>query len=67
MAVATLHAPLDAVDCLEVLVLQGISAQIRCVAKHLIGTKGVMHGKLFLTVARPDLPEAPHAFECSAG
>ena len=56
MVVATLHAPLDAVYCLGVLVLRGTSEQMVCIAEHLIGTKGVMYGKLVLTAVRPDFP-----------
>ena len=56
MVIATLHAPLDAVYCLEVLVLRRTSEQMRCIAEHLIGTKGVMYGKLVLTAVRLGLP-----------
>lgn len=55
VGVATLHAPLDAVYCTEMLVLRGISEQMRRIAEHVIGTRGDMHGRLVLTEARRDL------------
>jgi CopG family transcriptional regulator, nickel-responsive regulator len=55
VVVGKLQAALDAVYCLEGFVLRGMSAQVRCIAGYLIGTKGVMHGKIVLTAAGPDL------------
>ncbi|HEY7495357.1 MAG TPA: nickel-responsive transcriptional regulator NikR [Candidatus Tectomicrobia bacterium] len=54
--IATLHVHLDAEHCLEVAVIRGPSEDIRRIADHLIGTKGVTHGKLTLTSAHPELP-----------
>jgi len=53
---ATMHVHLDAAHCLAVLVLRGMSEQLRRMADRLIGLKGVMHGTLVLTTARPELP-----------
>jgi metal-responsive CopG/Arc/MetJ family transcriptional regulator len=55
VGVAASHAPLDAVYGLEMLALRSMSGPIRCLAEHLIGIKGNMHGKLILTEARRDL------------
>jgi CopG family nickel-responsive transcriptional regulator len=49
--VSTLHIHLDHHNCLEVLVLRGNSADIHRIADELLGVKGVMHGKLFMTSA----------------
>jgi len=47
--VSSLHVHLDAHNCLEVLVVKGKSREIRKIADHLIGTRGVKHGKLTTT------------------
>jgi metal-responsive CopG/Arc/MetJ family transcriptional regulator len=52
---ATLHAPSDAVHCLKVPMLGGMSAQIRGIAGQLTGTTGVMHGKPVMTMAWAEL------------
>lgn len=46
---STMHLHLDAHLCLEVLVVRGRGEELRRMADRLIGTKGVMHGKLSLT------------------
>ena len=46
---STMHLHLDHHLCLEVLVVRGKGEEIRRIADRLIGTKGVMHGKLALT------------------
>ena len=48
---STLHVHLDHDNCLEVIVVQGTSAQVQKVADLLIATKGVKHGKLVVTAA----------------
>lgn len=48
---STLHVHLDHHNCLEVIVVQGTSAQVQKVADLLIATKGVKHGKLVVTAA----------------
>ncbi len=47
--VSSLHVHLDAHNCLEVIVVKGKGTDIKNIADRLIGTKGVMHGKLSLT------------------
>ncbi len=44
-----LHVHLDEHNCLEVLVVQGKSSEIKKIADRLIGMKGVKHGKLAMT------------------
>lgn len=46
---STLHVHLDHDNCLEVIVVQGTSADVRRLADRLIAAKGVKHGKLVLT------------------
>lgn len=52
---STLHVHLDHHHCLEVIVLKGRAAEIRRIAEELIGTKGVVHGKLVLTTTGQDV------------
>jgi CopG family nickel-responsive transcriptional regulator len=40
---------LDAHHCLEVVVVRGSAGEVRKIADELIGTKGVVHGKLVST------------------
>jgi CopG family nickel-responsive transcriptional regulator len=47
--ISTMHIHLDGHNCLEVLVVRGRGQEIREIADRLIGTKGVIHGKLTLT------------------
>lgn len=44
--ISSLHVHLDHDMCLEVIVVRGKSSRIRKMADRLIGTKGVVHGKL---------------------
>ena len=44
--ISTLHVHLDHHMCLEVVLVRGKSSEIRKMADRLIGTKGVVHGKL---------------------
>lgn len=53
--ISTLHVHLDAHHCLEVLVLQGKSKEIRKLSDTLIGTKGVKHGKLTMSTTGREL------------
>jgi CopG family nickel-responsive transcriptional regulator len=53
--VSALHVHLDAHNCLEVLVVKGISRDIRKIADRLIGAKGVKHGKLTMTTTGKEL------------
>ena len=47
--ISTMHIHLDGHNCLEVLVVRGKGLEIKRIADRLIGTKGVVHGKLTLT------------------
>ncbi len=44
--ISTMHVHLDSHNCLEVLVVKGKAKEIKIIADRLIGTKGVIHGKL---------------------
>ena len=47
--ISSMHIHLDGHNCLEVLVVRGKGREIKNIADRLIGTKGVIHGKLTLT------------------
>lgn len=47
--ISALHVHLDAHHCLEVIVVKGTAASVKKMASELIGTKGVIHGKLVTT------------------
>ena len=49
---STLHVHLDERLCLEVLALRGKAADLRHLADHLLGLKGVKHGRLVISSAR---------------
>jgi CopG family nickel-responsive transcriptional regulator len=49
---ASMHVHLDEVNCLEVVALRGKGKDVRHLAEHLIGMKGVKHGKLVLTTTQ---------------
>jgi CopG family transcriptional regulator, nickel-responsive regulator len=53
---STLHVHLDHDNCLEVVVVRGPAGEVRRVADLLIAMKGVKHGRLTLTSARPAAP-----------
>ncbi|MDR2488536.1 MAG: nickel-responsive transcriptional regulator NikR [Desulfovibrio sp.] len=55
LIVTTLHVHLDHYNCLEVLVLKGICAEVRALAERLISTKGVIYGKLSLATTGANL------------
>lgn len=46
---SSLHVHLDAANCVEVVVVRGAADAIRGLASHLIGAKGVKHGKLVMS------------------
>ena len=52
--ISTMHVHLDSHHCLEVLVVKGKAREIKIIADRLIGTKGVMHGKLTTTTLGKD-------------
>ena len=47
---SSLHVHLDSHACLEVIILRGEAALVQEVADLILGTKGVEHGKLVLTL-----------------
>ena len=49
---SAMHVHLDERMCLEVMALRGTPAELRHVADHLIGLKGVKHGQLVVSSAR---------------
>lgn len=51
--VSTMHVHVDPHNCMEVIVMKGKSATIREIADALLGTKGVLHGKLVTTTTNP--------------
>lgn len=51
--IASMHVHLDHDNCLEVLALRGRPKKLRAIADHLIGMKGVKHGKMVLSSAAP--------------
>jgi len=53
LVVSTSHAHLDHDSCLEVLIVHGKSGHVEQFAGRLIGLKGVQHGRIVMTVARP--------------
>ncbi|MBD3306266.1 nickel-responsive transcriptional regulator NikR [candidate division KSB3 bacterium] len=53
--ISTLHVHLDEHNCLEVLVMQGQSKEIKSLSEKLIGTKGVKHGKLTMSTTGKEL------------
>jgi CopG family transcriptional regulator, nickel-responsive regulator len=44
--ISNLHVHMDQHNCLEVMVVRGKSSVVKKIADRLIGTKGVVHGKL---------------------
>lgn len=48
---ATMHVHLDHDLCLEVMALRGKPSDLRHIAEHLIGLKGVKHGQLVMSSA----------------
>ena len=49
---STLHVHLDHRLCLEVLALRGKATELQHFADHLLGLKGVKHGRLVISPAR---------------
>lgn len=47
--ISTMHVHLDHDNCLEVLAVRGKANEVRKIADHLVGMKGVKHGKLVTT------------------
>jgi CopG family nickel-responsive transcriptional regulator len=53
--ISNLHVHLDEHNCLEVMVVRGNSADVKALADRLIGTRGVVHGKLTMATTGKDL------------
>lgn len=51
--IATLHVHLDHENCLEIVALRGKPKELRHIADHLIGMKGVKHGKVVFSSPNP--------------
>lgn len=47
--IATTHVHIDHDNCLEVILLKGISSKVKTISEKIISLKGVKHGKLTLT------------------
>lgn len=54
---ASMHVHLDRRHCLEVIALRGAPAELRHLADHMIGMKGVKHGQLAMTSAKFEKPD----------
>jgi CopG family nickel-responsive transcriptional regulator len=50
---ASMHVHLDDTNCLEVVALRGRAKDVQHLAEHMIGMKGVKHGKLVLSSTIP--------------
>ncbi|TYO97147.1 CopG family transcriptional regulator [Geothermobacter ehrlichii] len=53
--ISALHVHLDAHHCLEVVVARGSGSKVKKLADELIGTKGVVHGKLTMATTGKQL------------
>jgi len=53
---STLHVHLNHDYCLEVIVLRGISTQLRAIAERILATRGVKHGGLEIITDVDDAP-----------
>ena len=53
--ISSMHVHLDSHNCLEVMVLRGMPAEIRALADQILGVKGVNHGQLVMTSAGREL------------
>ena len=49
LVVCTTHVHLDHCHCMEVIVMRGAAAKVREVSDAIVGTRGVIHGKLVCT------------------
>ena len=52
---AATHVHLDADNCLEVVIMQGRSGEVKHLADHMLAMRGVKHGKLVLTATGKEL------------
>ncbi len=49
LVLSSMHIHLDHINCIEVILLQGRSQEVKGLAENLIATKGVKHGTLNMT------------------
>ena len=66
MVICTTHVHLDHHHCLEVIVLRGRAGRVREMAEALIGTRGVLHGKLVCTAVALPVDDDHHHEAMSA-
>ncbi|MBI5189415.1 MAG: nickel-responsive transcriptional regulator NikR [Nitrospirae bacterium] len=53
--ISNLHVHLDEHNCLEVMVVRGKASVVKRIADRMIGTKGVVHGKLSMATTGKEL------------
>jgi CopG family nickel-responsive transcriptional regulator len=53
--VSSMHVHLDHENCLEVIIIRGIASRIKQLADHMIATKGIKHGNLYLTTGNKEI------------
>ena len=58
--ISKMHVHLDHGNCLETLAVKGRSAAVHELADHLLGTKGVRHGKLVCVATEPAMADGSH-------
>jgi CopG family transcriptional regulator, nickel-responsive regulator len=49
LVLSAIHVHLDHDNCLEVIIVKGAASEVRNLASHLIGARGVKHGELVTT------------------
>lgn len=49
LVMSAIHVHLDHDNCLEVIIVKGTASEVRNLARHLIGARGVKHGELVTT------------------
>jgi len=60
LAISTLHVHLDHDNCLETVVVQGPTSQVRAFAEEVIARPGVRHGELYLVPVDVTDSRHPH-------
>jgi CopG family transcriptional regulator, nickel-responsive regulator len=55
LIVSSVHVHLDHHNCLEVLIMRGVSDEVRKAGELLISTRGVKHGKITMTTTGKEL------------
>ncbi|MDX9753010.1 MAG: nickel-responsive transcriptional regulator NikR [bacterium] len=54
--ISSMHIHLDHHNCLEIVVARGMGDVVQQFADRIIGTRGVIHGKLIVTTTGSDIP-----------